>query len=96
MLKEHIEVLPLMPNRCQQLHISLNLKKCIYCSTFGILLGHVVSKQGLLVDPIKIIVIIYLSPATSVHWLHVTLGHTCYDRKFIQGYLNITTPLEKV
>jgi hypothetical protein len=46
-LKDHIETLRLMLDRCRQYQISLNLKKCIFRAPFGILLGHVVCKQGL-------------------------------------------------
>jgi hypothetical protein len=62
LLKYHIETLWLMLDRCRQYHISLNLKKCIFCAPFGILLGHVVCKQGLLVDPAKIVVIVNFPP----------------------------------
>jgi hypothetical protein len=75
LMKDHIEVLRLMLDRCRQCQISLNLKKCIFLS-FGILLGHVVCKQGLLVDPAKIVVILDLQPLTSVKQLRETLGHT--------------------
>jgi len=37
-----------------------------FCAPFGILLGHVVCKQGLLVDPVKIVLIVDFSPPTSV------------------------------
>ena len=36
LLKNHIEVLRLMLDRCRQCHISLNLKKCIFCVPFGL------------------------------------------------------------
>jgi hypothetical protein len=55
LLKDHVEVLRLMLDRCRQCQISLNIKKCIFSTPFGILLGHVVCKQGLLVDPIKLL-----------------------------------------
>jgi hypothetical protein len=64
--KYHIEVLKLMLDKCRQCHISLNLKKCIFCPPFGIFLGHVVYKNVLLVDPDKIVVILDLQPPTSV------------------------------
>jgi hypothetical protein len=96
LLKNHIEVLILMLDRCRQCHISLNLKKCIFCVPFGILLGHVVCKQGLLVDPSKIVVILDLQPPTSVRQLRETLDHTGYYRNFIKGYTQITTPMEKL
>jgi hypothetical protein len=66
LLKDHVEVLRLMLDRCRQCHISLNIKKCIFNAPFGILLGHVVCKQGLLVDPAKIVVIVNLPPPKSV------------------------------
>jgi hypothetical protein len=49
LLKEHMQALRLMLDRCRQLHISLKLKKCIFCTPFEtLLLGHVVCKEGLL------------------------------------------------
>jgi hypothetical protein len=44
LLKEHIGLLRLMFDHCRKLHISLNLKKCIFCMPFGNLLGHIVMK----------------------------------------------------
>jgi hypothetical protein len=96
LLKDHVETLRLMLNICRQFSISLNLKKCIFYALFGILLGHVVCKQGLLVDPAKIIFIVYLPPLTSVRQPRETLGHTGYYKKFINGYAQITTSLEKL
>jgi hypothetical protein len=86
LLRDHIEVLCIMLDRCKHCHILLNLKKCIFFAPFGILLGHVVCKQGLLVDPTKIIVILELEPLTLVKQLRENLGHTGYYKKFIKGY----------
>jgi hypothetical protein len=47
-----------MLDRCHQLQISLNLKKCIFFTPIGILLSHVVWKEGLLIDPTKIVAIL--------------------------------------
>jgi hypothetical protein len=96
MLKDHVEVLRLMLERCKQCQISLNIKKYIFGTPFGILLGHIVCKKGLLVDPAKIAVILNLPPPNLVRQLRETLGHTCYYRKFIKGYVQITTPMEKL
>jgi hypothetical protein len=49
-----------------------------------------------LVDPYKIDIIVDLPPSTSVKQLCTTLGHTGYYRKFIKGYAQITTPMEKL
>jgi hypothetical protein len=96
LLKNHVEVLCLMLERCRQCQISLNIKKCIFGTPFGILLGHIVCKQGLLVDPAKVIVIVNLPASKIVCQLRVTLGHIGYYRKFIKGYAQITTPMEKL
>ena len=72
------------------------MKKCIFFSPFGVLLGHIVCKQGLLVDPSKIAIIVYLSPPTSVKQLRTMIGHTGYYKKFIKGYAQITTSMEKM
>jgi hypothetical protein len=76
LLKYHVEVLILMLEKCRQFQISLNIKKCIFNAPFGIFLGHMVCKQGLLVYPAKIVVIVNLPPPKSVHQLRATLGHT--------------------
>jgi hypothetical protein len=95
-LKDHVEVLRLMLERCRQCQILLNIKKCIFGTSFGILLGHIVCKQGLLVDPSKIAVIVNLPPPKTVCQLRATLGHTGYYKKFIKGYAKITVLMEKL
>jgi hypothetical protein len=74
----------------------MNLKKCIFFSPFGVLLGHIVCTQGLLVDPSKIAIIFDLPPPTSVIHMCIVLGHTGYYKKFIKGYEKITTPMERI
>jgi hypothetical protein len=86
LLQNHIECLRLMLDKCRQCQISLNLKKCIFFSPFGVFLGHIVCKQGLLVDPSNIVIIVDLPPPTSVKKLCTALGHIGYYKKFIKGY----------
>ena len=47
---------------CRQIQLSLNIKKCMFVTPIGILLGHVVCKEGIKVDLDKIKVIISLKP----------------------------------
>ena len=96
LLKNHIECLSLMLDKCRQCQISLNLKKCIFFSPFGALLEHIVCKKGLLVDPSKISIIVDVPPPTSIIQLCTALGHTRYYRNFIKGYAQITAPMEKL
>ena len=95
-LKYHVEVLRPMLEIYRQFQISLNLNKCIFRTPFGILLGHIVWKQGLLVDPVKIAVIVNLPPPKTVQQLRETLGNTWYYMKFIKGYVQIIVMMEKL
>ena len=65
LIKKNIGDLRLMLEKCRKYHISLNLKKCIFCAVFGILLGHIVCIQGLMVDPAKISIIVNLQHPTQ-------------------------------
>jgi hypothetical protein len=94
-LKDCVEILRLMLERCRKCQIYLNINKCIFSTPFGILLGHILCKQGLIVDPAKIVVIVNLPQPKSVRQLRETLGHRGYYMKFINGYANITVPMEK-
>eukprot|EP00253_Pinus_taeda_P019155 PITA_19155 len=76
--------------------ILLNLKKSTFVIPFGNLLGHVICKKGLMVDPTKIVVILNLQAPQSVKQPHATLGHTGYYRKFIKSYAEITAPMEQL
>ena len=60
------------------------------------LLGHIVCKKGLLVDPAKRALILRFPPLTNVDMLRETLGHIGYYHKFIRGYATITAPMEKL
>jgi hypothetical protein len=96
LLKEHVALLRLMFDRCRELQISLNLRKCIFCVPHGNLLGHIVCREGVLVDPTKVVVIVNMPPPTSAKKLRSMLGHTGYYRRFIRRYANITAPLENL
>jgi len=66
LLSNHIEQLRMTFDRCMHCQIALNLKKCVFCSPFGILLGHVVCKHGLIMNLAKIAIIVNLPPPTYV------------------------------
>ena len=96
LLKDHATLLRIMFDRCQKLQISLNLKKCIFVVLFGMLLGHVVCRQGVCVDPAKVVVIVHKEAPEIVKQLRSLLGHTGYYRRFIRNYAKIISPLEKL
>ena len=96
LVKRHVASLRLILDTYQRYQIALNLKKCLFYVPFGNLLGHVVCRQGLMVDPAKIAVILNLEVPRSVKQLRPTLGHMRYYRNFIKGYAQITALMEKL
>jgi hypothetical protein len=49
--KDHIEDLRKVLQRCRDHGISLNPKKSVFCVIEGKLLGHIVSQEGIMIDP---------------------------------------------
>ena len=92
---DHLVNLWLMLEWCWQDQIMLNSKKCIFCAPFGMLLGHIICKQGMLVYLAKIALILSFPPPKNVNKIRATLGHTWYYRKFIKGYSSIRAPMER-
>ena len=62
----------------------------------GNLLGHIVLREGVSVDPTKVAVIVNMPPPTSAKKLHSTLVDRWYYLRFIKRYANITAPLENL
>ena len=58
--------------------------------------GHIICKQGILVDLENIVLILSLPPPINMNMLWMTLGHNGYYRKFIHDYAAITAPMEKL
>ena len=76
MLKDHYKWLRLMLEHCRQIQLSLNIKKFIFLTPIGILLGHIVCKEGIKVDFAKIKIILDLKPPVNPKQFRVLLGYT--------------------
>ena len=85
-----------MLERCRQIQLSLNINKCIFATPIGILLGHVLCKEGIKVDIAKIKVIIDLKAPINSKQIRIFLNHIGYYIKFIRQYSDITYPLEEL
>ena len=71
---DHLSHLRLCLERCQAARLSLNPAKCAFGVTSGALLGHIVSKEGIAVDPNKISAIIQAKTPTIAKALCRFLG----------------------
>ena len=70
--------------------IRLNPHKCIFAVESGRLLGFIVSKDGIRVDPLKIKAILALPPPTNLTQLQSLQGKANFLRCFICNYAEIT------
>ena len=85
--------LSLIFERCIEMGISLNLEKCVFGIKQGVLLGHVVSKDGVMIDEAKITKIKNLPISTNLSQLCGFLEHANYYKHFILNFASIVNPL---
>ena len=58
---DHLDHLRLVFERCRCYQIQLNPQKCIFCVKVGRLLGFIIYKEGIRVNPLKVEEILWLS-----------------------------------
>ncbi|KAL0554257.1 hypothetical protein IC582_008174 [Cucumis melo] len=76
--------------------IYAKFSKCEFCLKHVSFLGHVVSKDGVSVDPVKIEAIIRWPRPSTVSEVHNFLGLTGYYRQFVEDFSRIATPLTQL
>ena len=59
-------------------------------------LGHIVSEEGIQVDPKKIEVIIEWKPPRNVMEVHSFLGLASYYRRFVKGFSMTASPMTRL
>ena len=59
-------------------------------------LGHIVSEEGIQVDPKKVEVIIEWKPPRNVTEVCSFLGLASYCRRFLKGFSMTTTPMTRL
>ena len=59
-------------------------------------LGHVISKDGIAVDPAKVQAVLEWKAPTNVKEIRSFLGMAGYYRRFIEGFSRIAGPMTKL
>ncbi|CAM8951195.1 unnamed protein product [Rhodiola kirilowii] len=79
--------------RCVSMNLVLNYEKCHFMVTHGVVLGHVVSQEGMEVDKAKIDLIMTLPYPSTVRDIKSFLGHAEFHRQFIKDFSKKALPL---
>ena len=72
------------------------LSKCDFLLKEVLFQGHIVSAEGIRVDPTKIEAVVNWKPPRSVTEVRSFLGLVGYYIRFVKGFSVITSPLTKL
>ena len=93
---EHTEHLRMVLEISRERQLYTKFSKCEFWLDKIIFLGHVISAEGIYVDPSKITVIVNWEPPTSVTKIQSFLDLVGYYRRFVQDFSIIASPLTKL
>lgn len=97
--EEHLAHMRKVFEKCRKFGISLNPKKPLFGLEEGKLLGHIISKDGIIIDPNRIEGILKISHPRNMKELQSFIGKTNFLRRFIPNLVevlrNITNMLKK-
>ncbi|XP_077249415.1 uncharacterized protein LOC143888918 [Tasmannia lanceolata] len=80
----------------RQNHLFAKFSKCEFWLENVAFLGHVVSKEGISVDPVKVKVVLQWKQPTNATEVRSFLRLAGYYRKFVEGFSTLAGPLTKL
>ena len=89
MWKDHPEHLHQIFLHCRHYNIRLNPHKCVFCVDSGRLLGFILSKDRIRLDPFKVEDIFNLPSPSSLHQLQSLQGKENFLHHFISNYAEV-------
>jgi len=83
--QQHLDHLRQVFLKCRKYVISLNPKKSLFGLEEGKLLGHIISKEGIIINPTRIEAILQIPHPRNVKELQAFLGKINFLRRFISN-----------
>ena len=93
---EHEQHLRIVMETLKEKKLYAKLIKCNFWLKEVSFLGHILSAEGIRVDPIKIEAIVNWKPPRNVTKVRSFLGRVGYYRIFVKGFSVIASPLTKL
>ncbi|KAK5842737.1 hypothetical protein PVK06_005125 [Gossypium arboreum] len=93
---KHDEHLCIVLQVLREKELYAKFSKCEFWLREVTFLGHVVSAEGIKVDPRKIEEVLEWKPPRSVSEIRSFLGLAGYYRRFVEGFSVLATPLTKL
>ena len=94
---EHMKHIEIVFKILQEAELMIKLKKCKFCVPNIEFLGHIVGRDGLKPDPVKIEKIKNLNiPRITIKDVRSVLGLCSYYRKFVKNFSKIAKPLNQL
>ena len=93
---EHLDHMRRVFIKCRNFGISLNPKKSLFGLEEGKIPGHIISKEGIRIDPYRIEAIRNISHSRKIRELQAFLGKTNFFRRFIPNIAELIRNLNKV
>ena len=91
--EEHGEHLRIALQLLRENQLYAKLRKCEFWLDQVTFLGHIISKEGLAVEPSKIEAVMNWEKPKNASEIRSFLGLAGYYRRFVQGFSSIATPL---
>ena len=93
---EHLDHLRQCFEKCRQARLSLNPAKCAFAMKRGVLLGHIISEEGMQFDPRKVEAIEKAKPPTNLKVLGKFIGQIKSHNRFLRYLSHIYVPLSQL